>query len=112
MMESMKIESGTIAIPEAMAAKCEGPNQFENFDRLFRSVIAVPKAAIDKEEAKWKRKRRKERAKKPVQNYSSRSHQPSTTFPLKLPISLPLANIFILYPLVPTVPSSTTSSAC
>jgi hypothetical protein len=35
-----------------VAAKCGGPNQFEHFDRLFRAVIAVPKAAIDKEEAK------------------------------------------------------------
>lgn len=36
----------------------------QNFDRLFRSVIAVPKAAIEKSEAKWKRKQDKKRAKK------------------------------------------------
>jgi len=49
-----------------LAAKCDGSNQFENFDKLFRAVIAVPKAAIDKEEAKYKRARaKKKRAKKP-----------------------------------------------
>jgi len=57
--------SGPITIPPEIAAKCDGPNQFENFDRLFRAVIAAPKAAIDKAEAKWKRARtRKKRAKK------------------------------------------------
>ena len=55
----MKIESSPITIPPDLAAKCDGPNQFENFDKLFRAVIAVPKAAIDKEEAKWKRARAK-----------------------------------------------------
>ncbi len=35
---------------------------FQNFDRLFRTVISVPKAAIEKEAAKLKR--RKKRAKK------------------------------------------------
>jgi U3 small nucleolar ribonucleoprotein component len=40
--------------------------QFEKFDQLFRTVIAVPKSVIDKEEKKWKRARvRKKRAKKP-----------------------------------------------
>jgi hypothetical protein len=39
------------------------PDQFQNFDRLFRSVIATPKATIDKEEAKWKRKQAKKRDK-------------------------------------------------
>jgi hypothetical protein len=54
-----------LAIPPEIAAKCDGPNQFENFDRLFRTVIAAPKSAIDKAEAKWKRARaRKKRAKK------------------------------------------------
>lgn len=44
--------------------KCDAPNQFERFDRLFRAVVSVPKAAVDKEEAKWKR--RKKRAKRPT----------------------------------------------
>ena len=37
---------------------------FEKMDRLFRTVVAVPKAAVDREEAK--QKRRKKRAKKPT----------------------------------------------
>ena len=38
---------------------------FEKMDRLFRTVVAVPKAAVDREEAKLKR-RKKKRAKKPA----------------------------------------------
>lgn len=53
-----------MVIPPDIAAKCDGPDQFQNFDRLFRSVIAVPKATIDKEEAKWKRQQMKKRPKK------------------------------------------------
>jgi hypothetical protein len=57
---SMKPESEPAGSPSpiinaelaALAEKCDGPNQFENFDKLFRAVIAVPKAAINKEEAK------------------------------------------------------------
>ena len=42
-----------------------GKMEFERFDNFFRAVIAVPKAVIDKEDAKWKRAReRKKRAKK------------------------------------------------
>ena len=37
---------------------------FEKLDRLFRAVVVVPKAAVDREEAK--QKRRKKRAKKPT----------------------------------------------
>jgi hypothetical protein len=44
-----------ISIPEDIAARCDGPDQFEKFDNLFRTVIATPKAEIDKNEAKWKR---------------------------------------------------------
>jgi hypothetical protein len=55
-----------IAIPEEIAAKCDGPDQFGKFDRLFRSVIATPRADIDKADAKWKRKQDKKRAKKPA----------------------------------------------
>lgn len=51
--------------PETIA-KCDGPEQFENFDRLFRTVIAVPKASVEKSEAKWKRASDKKRAKKPA----------------------------------------------
>lgn len=67
----MKPGSESVASPSpvmnaeltALAEKCDGPNQFENFDKLFRAVIAVPKAAIDKEEAKWKRARAKKKRK-------------------------------------------------
>ena len=54
-MEAMKSDSGPIQIPPDIAAKCNGPDQFEKFDQLFRKVIAVPHSAIVKEEAKWKR---------------------------------------------------------
>lgn len=39
------------------------PTAFENFDRLFRQVIAVPKAAVVKAEAKAQ-KRKAQRKKK------------------------------------------------
>ena len=39
-------------------------SEFDRFDALFRAVISVPKATIDKEEAKWKKKQTKKRAKK------------------------------------------------
>ena len=51
--------STPITIPDDIAAKCDGPDQFERFDRLFRAVIATPKAEIDKRETNWKRKRAK-----------------------------------------------------
>jgi hypothetical protein len=51
-------------IPEDIAARCGGPDQFEKFDSLFRAVIATPKAEIDKNETKWKRAQVKKRASK------------------------------------------------
>jgi hypothetical protein len=67
MMKPMKsAEPGPIAIPEDIAAKCDGPNEFENFGRLFRAVIAVPKKTIDEEEAKRKRKQAKKLARSRV----------------------------------------------
>jgi len=56
--------SRPIEIPPDIAAKCDGPNQFEKVDRLFRSVISVPKATIDEAEQKWKQERARKRAKK------------------------------------------------
>jgi len=56
--------SRPIVLSETTIAKCDAPDQFENFDRLFRSVIAVPKTTIEKEEAKWKRKQERKRTKK------------------------------------------------
>ena len=59
----MKTQAETIA---DLNARCDGLNQFENFDRAFRATLAVPKAALLKEEARLKRARaRKKRAKKP-----------------------------------------------
>jgi hypothetical protein len=37
---------------------------FENFDRLFRAVVAVPKSEVEKEEAKERSKNRRKRARK------------------------------------------------
>jgi hypothetical protein len=51
--------------PEPVPRQREG-TPFEKFDRLFRKEIAVPKAAIDKQEAKWKRRQERRRAKKSV----------------------------------------------
>ena len=54
----MKSESDPQAKAIAdLAAGCEGPNQFENFDRAFRATLTVPKAAVLKEEARLKRAR-------------------------------------------------------
>jgi hypothetical protein len=45
-------------------ARCEGPNQFDNFDRGVRASLRVSKEAVVKEEARLKRLRAKRRAKK------------------------------------------------
>ena len=39
-----------------------GNTEFERFDNFFRAVISVPKAAIDKAGAKWKRAKKGARA--------------------------------------------------
>jgi hypothetical protein len=49
-----------------LAARCEGPSQFENFDRAFRASLNVSKPALLKEEARQKRARARKRAWKPV----------------------------------------------
>ena len=41
------------------------PTPLRKFDALFRAVISVPKSAVDREEAKLKR-RKKRRAEKPA----------------------------------------------
>jgi hypothetical protein len=58
-------DSTPISIPEDIAAKCDAPDQFNRFDRMFRAVVAVPKATLEKRERAWKRKQEKKRAKKP-----------------------------------------------
>jgi hypothetical protein len=47
-------------------ARCEGPDQFDKFDRVFRASLTVPKATLLKEEARIKRARTKKRSKKPA----------------------------------------------
>jgi hypothetical protein len=38
---------------------------YESLDQLFRAVIAVPKAEIDRREEEWKREHGKKRSNKP-----------------------------------------------
>jgi len=57
----MKSQAETIA---ELNARCDGANQFDNFDRAFRNTLTVSKAAVTKEEARLKRARAKKRAKK------------------------------------------------
>lgn len=58
----MKSQAETIA---DLNARCDGPNQFENFDRVFRKSLTVSKTELLKEEARVKRaSARKKRAKK------------------------------------------------
>jgi hypothetical protein len=57
----MKSQAETLA---ELNARCEGPNQFENFDRGVRASLSVSKEAVMKEEARLKRLRAKRRAKK------------------------------------------------
>jgi hypothetical protein len=44
---------------DELRKKCDADNQFDRFDRLFRTVISVPKSAMLKEEAKQKRRKKK-----------------------------------------------------
>ena len=55
----MKTQAETIA---DLSGRCAGPDQFQNFDSAFRRALAVPKAAVLKEDARWKRARAKKRA--------------------------------------------------
>jgi hypothetical protein len=48
-----------ISIPADIAAKCDALNQFETFDHGIRAMLAVPKSAVLKEEAKAKRKKKR-----------------------------------------------------
>lgn len=59
----MKSQAETLA---DLNVRCEGPDQFEKFDRAFRHSLTVPKAALLKEESKQKRARAKKRGKKPA----------------------------------------------
>jgi hypothetical protein len=55
-------EPKPINIPDDLAARCTGPDQFERFEKLFRAYIAVPHEEIVKEEEKWKRTRARKKA--------------------------------------------------
>jgi hypothetical protein len=57
-------------------ARCDGPNQFENFDRAFRKSLTVSKVAVLKEEARLKRARAKKRPRKPAESADPLGHIP------------------------------------
>jgi hypothetical protein len=59
-MKNEPTQAETIA---DIALRCDGANQFENFDRMFRHSLTIPKAAVVKEEARLKRLRAKRRTK-------------------------------------------------
>jgi hypothetical protein len=46
-----------ITIPPDIAMKCNGPDQAATFDRGIRAFLAVPKAALLKDEAREKRRK-------------------------------------------------------
>ncbi|MGI8960362.1 MAG: hypothetical protein ACR2IV_11495 [Bryobacteraceae bacterium] len=58
---AQKSQAETIA---ELNARCDGPNQFQNFDSAFRKSLTVSKAALLKEEARLKRVRARKRAKR------------------------------------------------
>jgi hypothetical protein len=41
-----------------------GATEFEKFDNLFRKVITVPKAEVERREKQWQKQRRKKPAKR------------------------------------------------
>lgn len=51
----MRRATRPIKISETVAAKCDAPNQFQNFDALVGNVLAVPHAEIVRREKKYKR---------------------------------------------------------
>ena len=46
---------------EELKSKCDREKQFSNLDRLFRSVISVPKADVLKAEAEEKQQKARKR---------------------------------------------------
>lgn len=48
--------SPPMEITPELVAKCSGPNQFENFDRLARKIMSRPKTWMLRDEAPPKRK--------------------------------------------------------
>ena len=49
---------------EELKAQCNAENQFDNFERVFRKVMSVPKAEVLKREAKEKHRNARKRARK------------------------------------------------
>ena len=48
-----------ITLSPEVIAKCDAADQGENFDRVFRSVITVPKAAVEKGRGQVETEKRK-----------------------------------------------------
>jgi hypothetical protein len=51
-VKAQPTQTETIA---AIAARCEGPDQFHNFDRMFRHSLTFSKEAVVREEARLRR---------------------------------------------------------
>jgi hypothetical protein len=49
---------------DELNAKCDANNQFSNFERVFRSVMAVPKTEVLKQEKKELHRNARKRARK------------------------------------------------
>jgi hypothetical protein len=49
---------------EKLKAQCNADNQFSNFERVFRSVMSVPKAEVLKREAKEMHRNKRKRARR------------------------------------------------
>lgn len=55
----MKSQPKPIHISPELAARCEGNDQAERMDKVFRAVLAVPHSEVLKDTAKRKRERMK-----------------------------------------------------
>jgi len=60
-MKNQPTQADTIA---DIAARCDRPDQFSNFDRAVQASLSVSKEAVLKEEARQKKSRARRRAKK------------------------------------------------
>jgi hypothetical protein len=56
--------------PALPAIDVPGSTPFQKMDNLFRAVIAVPKAEIDRREEQWKKQQGKKRKRKPTSDHS------------------------------------------
>jgi hypothetical protein len=60
-MKAARTPSGPtrpLEIPPEIAVRCDGPDQAGTFDRGIRAFLAVPKAAVLKDEARTKRRKK------------------------------------------------------